>query len=49
MNLNLLLHILAFICFVLAVFNVAPFGLAPIALGLALWVLAHIVPARGTG
>lgn len=46
MSINLLLHILAFICFVLAIFNVAPFGLAPIALGLALWVLAHIVPVR---
>lgn len=46
MSINLLLHVLALICFVLAIFNVAPFGLAPIALGLALWVLAHIVPGR---
>lgn len=46
MSINLLLHILALICFILAIFGVAPFGLAPIALGLALWVLAHIVPAR---
>lgn len=46
MSINLLLHILALICFVLSVFNVAPFGLSPIALGLALWVLAHIVPGR---
>jgi hypothetical protein len=37
-SVSVVLRLLAVICFVLAVFGVAPGGLAPIPLGLAFWV-----------
>ena len=37
MNANAILRLAAVVCFVLAVFGVAPFGLTPVALGLAFW------------
>jgi len=38
MNASVILRLVACICFVLAVFGVAPGGLAPVPLGLAFWV-----------
>jgi len=37
------LRVVATLCFLLAVFGVAPFGLTPIALGLACWCAASLV------
>lgn len=38
------LRIAATLCFLLAVFGVAPGGLNPVALGLALWCGSTLVP-----
>jgi hypothetical protein len=44
MNASALMRLVATICFVLAVFAVAPGGLSPVALGLALWCGSTLVP-----
>ena len=43
MNVSAVMRLIATICFVLAVFGVAPGGLSPVALGLALWVGSTLV------
>ena len=43
MTLSLLLLIVAFICFLLAAFNVATGRVSTVALGLAAWVLSTLV------
>lgn len=49
MTINLLLQILAFICFILGIFSVKPFGLETLFLGLAFWVLSRVAsPVRFT-
>lgn len=43
LTLDLVLLIAAFVCFVLAVFNINLRGINLVALGLALWVLTALV------
>lgn len=40
MTMGVIMRVAAVVCFVLAVFNVSPFGLSPVPLGLALWCAA---------
>lgn len=44
MNISVVMRLVATICFVLAVFGVAPGGLSPVALGLAFWCGSSLVP-----
>lgn len=43
MNVAYLMRLIAVVCFVLAIFGVAPAGIAPVPAGLALWCASTLV------